>query len=91
MFMDNQIHRKQKLVKTALAFIALTAYALGSTIQTKMQQHMDLIIIAEQDGGPTVQSYITIMIAFYGCGILATAALLISLIPAYYGPRRSPK
>jgi hypothetical protein len=75
-------------MRIALALIALTAYSLGSVIQTKIATHMDLIIIAEQHGGPSAQSYTLMMVAFYSCAIFATTGIAISLLtPA--NPRRN--
>ena len=78
--MGNQIHRKQPLMKTALAACAIIAYTLGYTVQTKLTANMTNIIIAEANGGPSVMSYTAIMAAFYGCSILATIGIGIAVI-----------
>lgn len=78
-------------MKTALTAIALTAYMLAITIQTKITTNIDNIIIAQQNGGPTITSYIYIMSAFYLCGIFATTGILVSLLtPAKPQRKHSP-
>jgi hypothetical protein len=67
-------------MKTALAACAILAYTLGYTVQTKLATNMDYIIIAEANGGPSVFSYMAIMITFYGCAILATSAIGIAVL-----------